>query len=817
PAPAGEAYARGVGEAPVGEVETLLAGLWSELLGVERIGRRDSFFTLGGHSLLAVRLISKIQVELGKVITLQDVLVQPTIEGIASLVQAKQTKSTAVRGVVELNSAGSQRPLFIIHPASGEVGSYPALAVAIGRDTPVFGLEAAGLHEDSIVQDSVEGIAEEYLRRIRQVQPVGPYRLAAWSLGGVIAYEMARQLSIANENVEFLGLIDSANNHALGRTAPRYTSDVDDLLLRLPELIPAFDIGRLQGWGQAQRTVNELLDACQRAGYFDDGLTAQDVLRRTKAWRTLVSAAERYVPLPSGLTIHLFLAKAPRDREIVNSWRHVVDDRLIVENMEGDHLSMMEVPFCNLLGASIARALTLNGARSVATTHAGSRGTIAFILFPETSAFNASYNLARELKRSGYRVIYHGPSKYRSRVADQGFEYRSLDMLLPQVEGTRKRGLRAALDYWRAARLTMLHRLIQMRASDVRCETALIADQVDLVISDPSARIGVLPALKLGIPMIALNSTLATHRATGTPPVFSSLAPPDIHTLASRVRYSYAWSRCLFAAWRKQAAETGFQIFLGLGKNSFWAEVRRGGGRISWNEYGPRVALPELVTSPRSFDFRHIDVDTSRTYLGSSVDLRRADGDFSWDGFSAEKKTIYCSLGTYSHEYRHARRLFAAVIDAVRDRNDVQAIIQIGSAAEISDFEELPMHVRVVKFAPQLEILRKADVLITQAGHSSVMEASYFGVPMLAFPCWYDQFGNAARVAYHGTGIVGDIARINGMKIADMLETLDRGEFKAAASRMRAIFRSEMKPAAGVEVVEQMMRSTSSRHHDFTA
>jgi amino acid adenylation domain-containing protein len=233
PAPADEAYARGTSEAPVGEIETLLADLWSELLGIERIGRGDSFFTLGGHSLLAVRLVSRIQVELGKVITLHDVLAQPTIEGIASLVHAKQARSTAVRGVVELNSAGSQRPLFLIHPASGEVGSYPALAMAIGRDTPVFGLEAAGLHEDSIVQDSVEDIAEEYLRRIRKVQPVGPYRLAAWSLGGVIAYEMARQLSIANENVEFLGLIDSANTHALGHTAPRYTSDVDDLLRRL--------------------------------------------------------------------------------------------------------------------------------------------------------------------------------------------------------------------------------------------------------------------------------------------------------------------------------------------------------------------------------------------------------------------------------------------------------------------------------------------------------------------------------------------------------------------------------------------------------
>ncbi|TDC29360.1 non-ribosomal peptide synthetase module, partial [Micromonospora sp. KC213] len=86
PAPAGEAYARGVGEAPVGEVETLLAGLWSELLGVERIGRRDSFFTLGGHSLLAVRLVSRVRREFGVELTLAKVFAQPVLVDMAAVV-----------------------------------------------------------------------------------------------------------------------------------------------------------------------------------------------------------------------------------------------------------------------------------------------------------------------------------------------------------------------------------------------------------------------------------------------------------------------------------------------------------------------------------------------------------------------------------------------------------------------------------------------------------------------------------------------------------------------------------------------------------
>ncbi|RFA17608.1 hypothetical protein B7R23_17085 [Subtercola boreus] len=798
------------------EIETLLAGLWSDLLGVERIGRRDSFFTLGGHSLLAVRLISRIRQELGIELTLRDVLVQPTVEGIALLVQDKRTASGAIQGVIELNSSGTQRPLFIVHPASGEVGSYPVLAVAIGEDTPVFGLEAAGLNEVPILHQTVEDIAEEYLRRIRRVQSVGPYRLAAWSLGGVIAYEMARQLTISNETVEFLGLIDCANNTAVGYTAPRYFSEVEDVLLRLPELIPTFEAGRLEGWGQGPRSVEQLLGACQRAGYFDDGLTSQIVLERTKAWRTIVSAVDKYEPSSnSRLTIHLFLAKTHRGREIEDSWRPLVEDRLVVEHVPGDHLTMLQIPFCNLLGAAIARALTRTSVKTAGSTRGVSKATIAIIPFPETSAFNSSYSLSRELERSGYRVVYYGPSRYRSRVVNQGYEYRALDMVLPEVRTTNKRGLRALTNKWRAARATVLHRLLQIRASDVRCETALIADNVAVVISDPSTRIGVLPALKQKIPMIALNSTLASEPTRATPPVFSSLTPPSIRSRAWTVRNFLAWGNCLFAAWRKQVASTGLQIILGLGRDSFWTEVVKRGGKISWSEYGPRIAIPELVTSPRKFDFPDAKEGTSRTYLGSSVDLRRADGDFSRQEWSAERRTIYCSLGTYSHEYPHAKRLFKAVIAAVKDQEDVQTIIQIGMAAEIADFGELPKNISVVKFAPQLEILKRADVLITQAGHGSVMEASYFGVPMLAFPCWNDQFGNAARVEYHGTGIVGDIASIDGSKIADMLRRVEEGEFRAAAARMRATFHLDVSPVAGLEAIERLLESNLPVIDDF--
>ncbi|RFA17536.1 condensation domain-containing protein, partial [Subtercola boreus] len=95
PAPADEAYARGVEEAPVGEIETLLAGLWSDLLGVERIGRRDSFFTLGGHSLLAVRLISRIRQE-GYAVDVAALFEAPRLCDLAEKLEKKSDVAVAV-------------------------------------------------------------------------------------------------------------------------------------------------------------------------------------------------------------------------------------------------------------------------------------------------------------------------------------------------------------------------------------------------------------------------------------------------------------------------------------------------------------------------------------------------------------------------------------------------------------------------------------------------------------------------------------------------------------------------------------------------
>ncbi|MGZ4162765.1 MAG: thioesterase domain-containing protein, partial [Tumebacillaceae bacterium] len=103
---------------------------------------------------------------------------------------------------------GTRPPLFLIHPQGGGVLSYFHLARSLGADESVYALQSVGYESDELVLSTIEEMAERYLSEIKRVAPQGPYRLAGWSFGGIVAYEMVRQLERMGEAVDFLGLID---------------------------------------------------------------------------------------------------------------------------------------------------------------------------------------------------------------------------------------------------------------------------------------------------------------------------------------------------------------------------------------------------------------------------------------------------------------------------------------------------------------------------------------------------------------------------------------------------------------------------------
>ncbi len=181
------------------------------MLGLRTVGVRDNFFELGGSSLLAVNLMARIAAETGCDLAVTALFQAGTVEQIAQLVRERRSNS-GVRGsrLVKLQPEGSRQPLILIPPAGGSLICYGELARAMAPDQPVWGIEPG---RESEHPSKVEAIAAHYIKELRAQAVAGPWRLAGWSFGGNVAYEMGRQLAGAGETVEVVALIDSHAEH----------------------------------------------------------------------------------------------------------------------------------------------------------------------------------------------------------------------------------------------------------------------------------------------------------------------------------------------------------------------------------------------------------------------------------------------------------------------------------------------------------------------------------------------------------------------------------------------------------------------------
>ncbi|MCE9606886.1 MAG: SDR family NAD(P)-dependent oxidoreductase [Planctomycetia bacterium] len=211
---------------PRDDLERTLVGIWSELLGVESIGVRDSFFDLGGHSLIAVRLFAQIKKSFHVEFPISVLFGAPTIEACANLIRAEigdaagtnspaqakpERQTTRYTHLVAMHegAGNSKRPLFIVAGMFGNILNLRHLAHLVGNDRPCYGLQARGLYGEHEPHETFEEMAVDYLRELRTVQPQGPYLLAGFSGGGITAYEMARQLKAAGEEVALLCMLDT--------------------------------------------------------------------------------------------------------------------------------------------------------------------------------------------------------------------------------------------------------------------------------------------------------------------------------------------------------------------------------------------------------------------------------------------------------------------------------------------------------------------------------------------------------------------------------------------------------------------------------
>jgi len=185
---------------PLSPVEQRLLTIWQDALGRDDIGIDDDFFAVGGHSLLSARMFTRIEAEFGVRLPLQTLFARPTIAAIAS---ALATGIVEVRSLITVHEAQrAGRPIFFVHGDFNGGGLYTRrLAKSLRADRPFFALAPHGSIGDPI-PPSIEAIADDYVRLIREVQPAGPYTVGGYCLGATVAIEIARRLRAAGERVD---------------------------------------------------------------------------------------------------------------------------------------------------------------------------------------------------------------------------------------------------------------------------------------------------------------------------------------------------------------------------------------------------------------------------------------------------------------------------------------------------------------------------------------------------------------------------------------------------------------------------------------
>ncbi|GAA1593833.1 hypothetical protein GCM10009678_90040 [Actinomadura kijaniata] len=343
PAPAFDEAA--LGRDPATPAEETLCGLFAQVLGLDRVGADVSFFDLGGDSVTALKLCALAR-RSGIDLTPRQVFTGQTVE---ALLRADAPADPGFDVLLPIRATGTRPPLFLVHPAGGLAWPYFRFQRHLGPDQPLYGLQARAFTQDEL-PGSVEEMAEDYLAQIRAVQPHGPYHLAGWSLGGLIAYEMATRLQRDGERVALLTLIDSY--HGLDLDSGK--RDV------LPELLQGIGVDATMLDPDGHPDLEQIMGVLAARG---DALATLDENALVNVYRNYangVRQAEGYRPGPFRGDLLFFTAlrdRAPGTPTARANWGPLVDGDIEDHPLDVEHHHLMEPGPVAAMGAVLAARL----------------------------------------------------------------------------------------------------------------------------------------------------------------------------------------------------------------------------------------------------------------------------------------------------------------------------------------------------------------------------------------------------------------------------------------------------------------------------
>lgn len=354
-------------------IEFRLVRIWEELLQIQPIGLTDNFFELGGHSILAVRLMSHIFKEFGQELDIADIFHYPTVGELAMALR-RRTNGLEKTSLVAIQPQGTKPAFFCVHPSGGAVFRYNNLIERLGTDYPFYihTIEFSLAEANSI---TVEAVAERYVADLLKQQPDGPYLLGGWSMGGVIALEMAQQLQQQGRTVALLAVIDSnissPERRAKAREEKIELSDDDIVMAMMKELrLPVTE--RFAGWTQEEQ-ITYVLAKAKEMNFIPNDVVFEQVRRFYRTLVVYAHIANIYEARDYTQRIDYFMADSglysisatseEEQREIrrmeqtLQRWRELARGAFELHSVPGNHLQLMDEPNVQSLAALLRQCI----------------------------------------------------------------------------------------------------------------------------------------------------------------------------------------------------------------------------------------------------------------------------------------------------------------------------------------------------------------------------------------------------------------------------------------------------------------------------
>ncbi|MEI6574595.1 MAG: amino acid adenylation domain-containing protein [Bacteroidota bacterium] len=354
--------------APRDLTELMLLNIFKEILNQEDLGIEDNFFDSGGHSLLAIQLFAAIDKVFRIPLPLATLFQRGNVMSLAELIR----KSNGIRmtnSLVPIRMGAGKKHLYLVHPAGGNVLCYFELAKEMGHDFDVYGLQSMGLNNKKV--DTVSDIARYYLDEIQLPENTEDVIFAGWSMGALIAFEMARQvkaqsgkcprlmiidqLAPVEESIEtertpidnvdrmlaFAGKVEHLAGHPLGITdaslrgkSSEIQSEVFLTAFKSVNLVPPdISLQDFHGYLELMIHHNEITSRCRPGTY--EG-------------KTMLIRADDSLPMFDNQ-----LPMAIRTADL--GWERLIEGNFTIENIPGNHVSIMAQPHVKNLALALMK------------------------------------------------------------------------------------------------------------------------------------------------------------------------------------------------------------------------------------------------------------------------------------------------------------------------------------------------------------------------------------------------------------------------------------------------------------------------------